>query len=171
MNRRGFLILGGLSTTALFVGSVAYRVGGVWWDQTPHGDYDMLSAREAEIADSIADAMFPGDHLGMPNGTEVGVVATFDRYLKAIDPLKANLLRLLLHAIDEMAIFSGLSMTPFRRRSRRERREILNSWDDSRLNARKEAFMGVKVIMSMGYCESPRVIEAAGIDYECGAWR
>ena len=168
MNRRQFLILGGVSTTALVVGSAAYRIGAVWWDQTPHEDFDVLSAREVEIAEAIADAMFPGDHLGMPNGTEVGVLSTFDRYLEAIHPQKANLLRLLLHAIDEMAIFDGLAMVPFRKRPRKQRIAILNRWDDAGLNARKEAFLGLKVIFSMGYCESPEVMERAGIEYECG---
>lgn len=171
MNRRQFLILGGVSSTALFVGSTAYRIGAVWWDQSADPDHRVLSTREAEIADAIADAMFPGDHLGMPNGTDVGVVATFDDYLAALHPQKTNLLRLLLHAIDEMAIFDGLDLKPFRHRSRDERRAILAKWDGSGLTARREAFLGLKVIFAMGYCEAPEVVRSAGIDYECGGWQ
>ena len=170
MNRRKFLITGGLSTVGVLAGSAIYRVRGVWWDQESSAQYSMLSPREAQIADAIADAMFPGDHLGMPNGTEVGVVQTLDDYLAAINPHTANLLRLLLHAIDELAIVSGLSMTRFHRRSREKRKEILRAWDTSRVTARREAFFGLKIILCMGYCESPRVIRAAGWNYDCGAW-
>lgn len=171
MKRRTFLMLGGLSTASVLAGSALYRIRSVWWDQSSSQEYDRLSQREATIAKAIADAMFPGDHLGMPNGTEVGVVATLDRYLAAINPHTANLLRLLLHAIDEMAVPAGFGMTRFHRRSRQERIELLNAWDTSRINARREAFGGLKMILSMGYCESPEVIQAAGLDYQCGAWK
>ncbi len=170
MNRRQFLVLGGFSTLGLALGSTAFRIGGVWWDQSAHEDYQLLSAREVEIAEAIVDALFPGDHLNMPNGNDVGVVAELDDYLAAIHPHKGNLLRLLLHAIDDLAIFDGFGMTPFRHRSRQERIALLNGWDDAKLNARQEAFFGLKVILSMGYCEAPEVIRAAGIDYDCGAW-
>ncbi len=171
MNRRTFLVAGGLSTLGVMAGSAVYRVRSVWWDQETAGDYQMLSRREAEIAEAMADAMFPGDNRGMPNGTEVAVVETFDDYLAAINPHTANLLRLLLHTIDEMAVVSGLSMTRFHRRPRQERIDILNAWDTSKIGVRREVFQGLKIIFAMGYCESPAVIRAAGIDYECGAWR
>ena len=163
--------MGGLSTASILAGSAVYRVRSVWWDQNRSKEMKMLSVRETEIADAIADAMFPGDHLGMPNGTEVGVVETFDDYLAAINENTANLLRLLLHGIDEMAVVSGLAMTRFHRRPRAERITILNRWDGSMIRVRRESFRGLKLLFSMGYCEAPEVIRAAGIDYECGAWR
>lgn len=171
MNRRNFLILSGLSTTGVLAGSAAFRVGRFWWDQEPAKTYQVLSAHEALVAEAVVDTLFPGDHLGMPNGNDVGVVEVFDDYLGALDPHMANLLRLLLHAIDDLAITSGLAMTRFHLRPRQERIEILNGWDTSRLKARREVFKGLKMIFSMGYCESPRVIRAAGIDYECGGWQ
>ncbi len=160
-----------MSTLGLVAGSAAYRIGAVWWDQKPAPDFAILSRREVVVADAIAEAMFPGDHLGMPSGTEVRVVETLDEYLSAIPGHKANLLRLLLHAIDDVAVVADLGMTRFHRRPRDERVEILAAWDDSRIDARREAFEGLKLILSMGYCEAPEVISAAGIDYECGAWR
>lgn len=171
MKRRTFLILGGVTAIGTVAGSAAFRIGNVWWDQSPSSDWRILSVREAEIASAIAEAMFPGDHLGMPSGDEVGVVDTLDEYLAAIPEHKANLLRLLLHAIDEMAIFSGLKLRRFHTRPLDERIDILAAWDDSMIGVRREAFEGLKVILSMGYCESPQVIRAAGIDYECGAWK
>lgn len=171
MNRRQFLVLGGLSTATVLAGSTAFRIGQFWWDQTAHPDFAVLSAREVDIAKAIVDALYPGDHLGMPNGNDVGVVAELDDYLGAIHPHKANLLRLLLHAIDDMAIFDDLGLTPFRKRPRAERLHLLNGWDDAGLHARKEAFLGLKIILSMAYCEAPQVLKAAQITYDCGDWR
>ncbi len=170
MDRRTFLITSGISTAGLIAGSAAYRVGTVWWDQSPSPSYEMLSEGETAIAEAITDAIFPGDHLGMPNGNDVDTVATLDEYLAAIDERTANYLRLLLHAIDELSVVSGLKMRRFHRRSRDERIKILNAWDSSRIAARREAFSALKLILSMGYCESPQVMGAAGIDYDCGAF-
>lgn len=171
MNRRKFLQLGALSAAGALVGSAVYRVRWGWWDQAGDPGFEMLSPREAEIARALADAIFPGDSRGMPNGVDVGVVQTLDDYLAAIPEQTANLLRLLLHAIDETALVSGLKMRRFHRRPRQERVAILNAWDTSRIRARREAFGGLKVILAMGYCESVEVIAAAGFDYQCGAWR
>ena len=170
MNRRTFLIASGVSTAGLVAGSAAYRVGVVWWDQTPSKEYEMLSEREAKIAEAIVDAIFPGDHLGMPNGNSVDTVDTLDEYLSAIDERTANYIRLLLHAIDELSVVSRMKLRRFHRRPRPERVQILNAWDTSRIAARREAFRALKLIFSMGYCESPQVMSAAGIDYECGAF-
>ena len=167
MNRRQFLIVGGVSTVGLAAAAGAWRIGGVWWNQDSGDNWQVLSDHEATIAAAIADAMFPGDDRGMPTGTEAGAVETLDEYLGAIPEHTANLLRLLLHAIDEMAIPSGLGMTRFHLRSLDERIELLNNWDASMLGPRREAFEGLKLILAMGYCESPDVLEAAGIDYEC----
>lgn len=167
MNRRQFLVVGGVGALGLATGSAAYRIRGVWWDQSPGPNHEMLSEDEARIASAIAEALFPGDGT-MPAGDEVPVVETFDDYLAAIPTNKANLLRLLLHAIDEMAIATDLGLTRFRDRPLKERIDILNAWDASSLSVRREAFEALKMIMSMGYCESPEVLEAAGIHYECG---
>ncbi len=171
MNRRKFLAISGISALGAAVGSVAYRVGAVWWDQEADKAYRILSPREGEIAQGIAEALFPGDHLGMPSGLEVGVVETVDDYLADAPEQTANLLRLLLHVIDDLGRVADLSMTPFRQRGLEKRIDILGAWEGSLIGARREAFLGLKLIFCMGYCEAPEVITAAGIDYECGGWR
>lgn len=170
MKRRTFLI-GGISLGSLLLGGSAYRVGALWWNQDRASHFQVLSYREVEITEAIVDAIFPGDHLGMPPGNDVGVVEALDDYLAAIDETTANLLRLLLHAIDEMAIPGQFSLRPFRHQSRENRIAILNRWDTSSIDARQQAFFALKLVLSMGYCEAPAVIRAAGIDYECGGWQ
>jgi hypothetical protein len=168
MDRRAFLKISGLSAVAVTAGSVAYRVGGVWWDQTAAAHLKVLSADEARIVAAMADAMFPDDGWGMPNGIEAGVIEALDDYLAAIDRETANLLRLLIHAIDDMSVMRNLGMTRFHKRSREERVAILRAWDTSSISVRRGAFQGLKFVMCMGYCEHPAVLKAAKIDYSCG---
>lgn len=166
MQRRTFLKgLGG--ALGLIFGGVAFRVGGFWWDQTAASGMKVLSGDEVVLIQSIAEAMFPAD-LGMPAGSQVGLPDFMDDYLASIAPGTANLLRLLLHAIDDMAVFADLGPTRFHRRPLEERIEILQAWNDSWLAPRRGAFSSLKMIMGMGYCESQAVIAAAGFHYSCG---
>lgn len=165
MNRRTFLkALGG--TGAAIVGVIGLRIGGFWWDQTPATKMKFLSGHEVLIVQAMSEAMFPGD-LGMPAGNQVGLPDFVDHYLAGISATTANLLRLLLHAIDDMAIFSDMGVTRFHLRPLEDRIEILAAWDNSWLGPRRGAFTSLKLIFGMGYCEHPAVIKAAGLDYSC----
>lgn len=168
MHRRTFLKVTGIGSTAAVAGALAYRVGGVWWEQGAAENFQALSAHEAKIARAIADAMFPGDHLGMPNGVQAGVVEALDDFMASVDTQTANLLKFFLHAIDEMAVLSNFGMTRFHRRPREQRIKILQAWEQSMLATRRMAFQGLKFVMATGYCESPAVLQAAGIVFSCG---
>lgn len=169
MNRRQFLKLGGFSTLSLAFGSIAFRVGGAWWDQDPGADLQVLSGEEAEILVAIADTMFPGEPFGggMPSASQTGIVEFFDDYLTTIDELPQQLLRVLLHAVDDVAVLADFGATRFRYRPRAEREEILRAWDRSWLSARRGAYSGLKILIAMGYTENAAVIAAAGWDYGC----
>ncbi len=167
MNRRTFIKLSTASTLALAASGLAWRVGGVWWDQAKSPRLKVMSTTEAEIVNAIADAMFPGDG-EFPNGTEVGAIDFFDRYLASIDPRTSKLLRVLLHAIDDMGAVADFGMTRFRLRPRDERIAILQAWDESAFFGRRSAFRGVKLVVSTAYCEHPDVLRAAGIEFQCG---
>lgn len=165
MDRRTFLkALGG--TGATLVGAIGMRIGGFWWDQTPSAKMKLLSSHEILIVQTMAEALFPGD-LGMPAGNQVGLPDFVDHYLASVSETTANLLRLLLHAIDDMAIFADMGVTRFHLRPLEDRIEILRAWDESWLGPRRGAFTSLKLIFGMGYCERPEVIQAAGLDYTC----
>lgn len=170
MRRRTFLKVSALALPALALAGGAARVGLSWYDQPASPSMAALSAREVEICHAICDALYPGDHLGMPPGNEVGVVEAVDDYLSAIPEDTADLLRLLLHAIDDFGRLATLPPRAFSERSRRQRQAILRAWDTSSFGARQDAFKALKMIFAMGYCEAPEVIRAAGIDYTCGDW-
>jgi hypothetical protein len=169
MDRRTFLKAAGFSTVGLALGGLAYRVGGVWWDQTPGAKLRVMSDDEADILAAIADTMFPGEDFpgGMPSATQTGIVEFFDDYLASIDEMTSNLLRVLLHGIDDMAVFADFGATRFRFRPRPEREEILKAWGRSWFSARRGAYVSLTILIAMGYTEHPDVIRSAGYDYAC----
>ncbi|MFW5966714.1 MAG: gluconate 2-dehydrogenase subunit 3 family protein [Persicimonas sp.] len=169
MNRRDFLKWAGAGSAAAAVGSVVFRTT-QWWNQPPGAHWRVLSAEEAAIVAAIVDALFPGD-IGrppLPNGVEAGVVEAFDDYLAGTDAVAADGLRLLVHAIDEMAMLRDFGLTRFRDRSRSERIAILEAWDESSLTVRRASFRGLKYALSTQYCTQPSVQSAVGIVHKCG---
>ncbi len=170
MDRRTFLKTAGFGSVALFLGGVTYRVGALWWDQAPAQGFKHLSHHEATVVRALADAMFPGDSgfPPMPNGGELGLDAFFDQYLASVPELTVKLLKVLLHAIDDMTVVADFGLTRFHRRPQAERIEILQAWDTSWIGARRGMFRSLKLILGMGYCEHPEVLAAAGITYNCG---
>lgn len=168
MNRRDFLKIAGLGTAAVTAGA-SLRLAH-WWEQLPSADFQVLSAEEAAITAAIADALFPGD-VGsppMPNGVEVGVVEKFDTYLAGLDEAAAQGLRMLLHAIDDMAVLADFGLTRFHKRTRPGRIAVLEAWETSGLMVRRSGFRALKYVLSNQYCNHPDVLAAAGIHYTCG---
>lgn len=170
MERRTFLKAGGIGGVGLAIGGLMYRVGGVWWDQEPGAALRVLSGEEAQIFGCIADTIFPGEPFagGMPSATSVGIVGFFDRYLDSVDARTSQILRLLLHAIDEGAVVADWSGRRFRARPAHEREKILETWDTSWFSARRGAYTSIELLIAMGYTEHPDVLRAAGITFTCG---
>mgnify|MGYP000265257396 FL=1 len=172
MDRRKFMAVTGLSATTLGLGGVLWRVGGVWWDQEAAPKWQLLSAHEVKIVEAIAEAIFPGEDSStapIPGALDVGVPKFLDNFLaNTLDDFTANAVRLLIHAIDEMAIAADFGLTRFHKRPLEERVAILKVWEESSLAPRRGAFSALKLFIAMGYCESPEVLGAMGISYTCG---
>ena len=170
MQRRDFLKLAGIGTLTAGLGSTAYKVSG-WWNQPSAEGYEVLSAEEVAITAAIVDAMFPGEEHpgGLPNGVEAGVVGHLDGYLGAIDERSSQLMRMLIHGIDEISTFSDLRFRRFRARPREQRIAILKAWDNSGIVLRRKAFRGLKLILAGGYCTNADVLRSTGIHYSCGS--
>ena len=170
LDRRTFIkglgVAGGL-----VVGAGAARAA-IWWDQAAANGYRILSADEVLISDAIAQALFPGEQGVMrrlPDAVELGATRFLDDLLvEMLDETMGNALRVLMHAIDEMAIFGGEgSVRRFHKRSLEERVAILRAWDGSLSSTRRSVFSALKIFYAMAYCEHPVLIEAMGFDYSC----
>lgn len=164
--RRDFLKLAGFGSVAAALGASAYRVKG-WFGQKPAPEYEVLSKKEVEIVEAMADAMFPGepyeDHL--PNGKDSPILDHLDWYLDSVDEKSSGLFRMLIHLINDFPLLSGQSQ--FKDQSRAERIEILRAWDKSSIMYRRKGFKAIKLALSAGYFQSEEVLDAAGIEYPC----
>lgn len=173
MDRRTFLKRAGIGGAALAAGSAIFRVGACWWNQAAGASYAVLSEHEGVIAEAIAEALFPGEGSDagaprLPDGIEAGAVDFFDAWLGGLDETTGNFIRVVLHAIDDMAVVADLGGRRFHTRPLDERIAILEAWDSSALATRRGAFRSVKLFLSMGYCESDVVRRAIDMQFVCG---
>lgn len=169
MSRRKFMALTGLGGITLTLGGLIWRVAGVWWRQPAARGFKVLSAQEVLISDAIAEALFPGDGAGAPSGVEVGLTRKFDELLATtLKGDSADLLRVLMHALDEGAAVGG-GWTRLHRLPLPERVAALQAWDTSYIAGRRHAFGALKIMYAMCYCEDPAVLQAIGVHYTCGS--
>jgi len=96
-----------LLATTLLSGAVVAGAGAVvgrWWDQAADTPYAVLSADEAAILDTFAEACFPAGGDPPMGGAAAGVGRYFDGVLEGLVPAQQQLLRLALHALDAMPL-------------------------------------------------------------------
>ncbi len=169
-NRRTFF-KGAAAASVVAVAGGAWRVG-AWWDQEAAAGFRILSHQEVLISDAIAEALFPGEQGAVriiPSGPELGLTKYLDDLLvEMLDEVTGNAIRVLMHALDEMAILGGGgSVSRFHKRGLEERIAILKAWDGSSLSARRSVFSALKLFYAMGYCEHPEILGAMQIEYSC----
>jgi hypothetical protein len=170
IDRRQFLKWTGIGTGTLLLGSLVYRVG-FHWRQSPGKSYEVLSPQEANILTGVVDAVFPGEAGGpnaLPSGLDLGLVDYYDKYLAGAKPGTRDFGLIVLHAIDDFSRVSSLDWVPFHKRSRRERIELLNNWQESALLVRRAGFKFLKYELASEYCSHERVREVLGVEFICG---
>lgn len=154
------------------IGAAGAGAGGLlvhWWTQDPDQGYAVLSKDEAAIARAIAGAAFPPGEVVALDGLE----ADLDRYLDAMmatwPALTRDLMRTLLHLLNELPLVgegaSYLSLT------RERRMDVLMGWlqgDQAELRA---AVSSVVVLLGMGYTTHPKVGGPLPHLYRCGYYR
>lgn len=170
MNRRQFLGRAGTTAGMMSLGAALWRVGSWVWPQSTARGYLALSATEVKVCEAVAEALFPGESGsgGLPSGVDVGVVASFDRSLSRADAVTRDFLRMVLRAVDELAVGVGGRLLRFHERSLEDRVAIINAWDNSMISGRRAAFRGIKFYLSMGYFESEVVVRTLGWRVGCG---
>ena len=164
VSRRQVLAISGL-VAAAGAGGVALRVVS-WWDVPADAPYACLSEREARLADSLAEALFPAGGRPALSGADAGLARFLDDVLDATPAPTAELLRLFLHALDDftrLSHFAGYVELPLAERS-----ALLEGWSQSDNYLFRSAVSGLVLFLSMGYCLHPEVKEACGWVFPCG---
>ncbi len=164
ITRRQVLAASGLIAAAGAIG-VGVRVAS-WWDQDAEHPYTKLSPREVELVDAIADAMFPKGGTPALSGSEAKIAPWLDVVLASQPDPTPDLVRLLLHGLDDHArLTSGRSLTGLDDAARADK---LRGWLTNDNHLVRGAVSSITLFVAMGYCGHPDVIEACGWKWPCG---
>jgi hypothetical protein len=101
LSRRHVLAASGL---LLALGAVAGGTAATWWDQDALEGLQVLSEEEVKLLDALAEAIFPSGGDPAIGGREAGCGRFTDRVLAGMAPNQANLVRLSLHALDQLTL-------------------------------------------------------------------
>lgn len=160
VSRRNFLV------ASLAAGAVV-ATGGFTAHLSPAAPGALvLSAREIEIVDAVAEVLFPPGSLG-PGAREAQVGRRVDRIVaELLDGQRLAGFRYVLRAIEmgtqaaRGVRFSALPLD--------ERHEVLEAWADPAVLPRKVGYDVLRVFLGMAYFRHPAVLGAIGWRAECG---
>ncbi len=161
-SRRSLLELGLAGTAVLVVGGVGVSLRAPIPVPAP-GPLRVFSEREHSICAAIADTMCPGGD-GLPTASELGVPAKLDALLATVHPGVGKEIRQVLHLIENPVaalIFDGRA-TPFSHLAPAARVAALQSWRESGLSIRKQAYKGIHGLVNAAYWGDPRTYVATG---------
>jgi len=137
-----------------------------YWNRDAGAGFQTLAPHEGELIDALAEAMFPPGGSPALSGRDAGIAAFLDQVLTDMPEPTDNLLRSLLHVLDDWARVSrgggycGLSLEV--------RSERLQSWLVHPRHEVRGAISSVMLFVSMGYCGHPEVKDACGWIFPCG---
>lgn len=131
----------------------------------PAAGMRVLSAWEAEIVASMAEAYFPRGVMPLA-GPEAGVVRRIDEMLDDWFPLVvAGAFRYLLRAVEWGTLASrGCRFTEL---DVEQRREVLDAWDDPGLVPRRMASDAMKMAFGIAYFSHAEVLDHIGWRNAC----
>ena len=137
-----------------------------WWDRPATDAYRMLSADEVELVESLCEAVFPPGGTPSLGGRDVGASRYVDDVLAGTVEPMGNLLRLVLHALDDWARLTRRQ--GWASLSIEERGEALQSWSRHSSHLVRGAITGLMVFVTAAYTTHPDVIREAGWQFPCG---
>jgi hypothetical protein len=164
VTRRQALALSGLVAAAGAAG-LGLRAFS-WWDAPAGAAFAARPAREAQLIDSMAEALFPPGGVPALSGADAGISRFLDEVIDVMPGVTDNLLRLFICALDDTARLtrrSGYCELPLA-----ERAELLSSWGQSPHYLFRSSVSSLVLFLSMGYCMHPEVKDACGWIFPCG---
>jgi hypothetical protein len=117
----------------------------------------LLSAREQALVGAVANAFFPPGGPIPVSGTEAGLVAYFDGYMRRSEPLPRFMIRLLLVYTELSPLLFGPRHVRFTRLSLNEQLVALEGAGLSDIYFRRVTFISMRAVMTMGYLAHPKV--------------
>ena len=149
MGRRAFLrksLIGTLvlSSSSLFLTSCASY-------KTPETELLALSPKEFACLNGVCDALIPFDLEDLPRPSEIGTAKAVDKLLATLPEENKKQMKLLFSAFEHSPFVFMFSKTPFSRQSLEKQRKILASLGNSSLSFSRLAFMGMKMLVMLGY--------------------
>lgn len=164
LSRRQLLKISLLGSTA-----IALTGGGLvwsWWDTPPDTPYQLLNSEEAQMVQALSEAAFPAGKTIDLAGKDAKLDYFFDKLLFGMTRENQKLLKLLLHALNHLAVPSQGKY--FLNCSETTQRQLVENWlnDDSYLF--RSAMQSVIVLLSMGYTSHPKASKLLGQYFRCG---
>jgi hypothetical protein len=124
----------------------------------------LLSRKEQTLVANVADALFPPHGPIAVSGSEAGLVAYTDQYLRDVPSQTRFLLRLLFVFIEHGPWVFGPSAR-FTRLTQERRIVALERMAQSPIYFRRVAFLSIRMVMCMGYLANENVKRAIGLQY------
>lgn len=116
-----------------------------------------MSKSEQVVVAACADTMFPPAGPISVSGTQAGLVAYVDAYLRALPRMRRCLVHMLFLFIQLSPWLFGPRRSRFTRLSSADRLCVFEDMAVSTLYFRRVAFLSMRAIMTMGYFACPIV--------------
>lgn len=123
----------------------------------------VLSAREQAVIAAAGDAFFPARGPIPLSGSEAGVVAYFDAYLRRAPKRQQLLMRLLFLFTELSPLVFGPRRRRFTRLTIEERIAFLRTAFESSIYFRRLTFTSLRALMTMAYLANGEVARSMGM--------
>ncbi len=152
-----------LLVTAAVALAIALLARGVFLGYPgPRLQGSIFSAKEQAIVAACAETLFPAQGPIPLSGTEAGLVAYMDLYVKRLGRTQELLIKLLFWSIEHGPWIFGLKGR-FTSLSHDDRMKMLARMARSPIYFRRISFLSMRAMLTMGYLAHPEVAKAMGM--------
>ena len=151
--------------TGLAFAGAGWVIKTVWKLGPPGAGLTCLTEDENAISEKVAEAFFPGPPHSPFSADQVSLARFADAYIGGLYEDNSRLFKLLFRTLNLSTVlvygrsFYWLDLD--------KRREVLETWAQSNLLARRAGYQSMRFLYSMGYFEDDRVRAALGLRHGC----
>ncbi len=137
-----------------------------WWNRGPSDPFRVLHEDEAAFVRAWASAAFPRTGTTPIAGENAGLDHFFDGVLERSPDTTANLLTVLLNALNTASIVSHGAR--FADLSANDRTACFDDWTHSSTGVIRSACQGLVLLLGMGWSTHPDVAPTFAMMHSCG---